>query len=94
MSNGPNLFATSFFREIEDHEKKKSTGNVTRQEIGGTCKITTGPCGGAHIPLIVLSMQSWTPRIHLDLKTIIYIKDQLGDFASGQWRNTKDMKLI
>jgi hypothetical protein len=25
-----------FFREIEDHEKKKLTGNATRRKRGGT----------------------------------------------------------
>jgi hypothetical protein len=36
MLNGPKLFATSFFREIEDREKKKSMGNVRRWELGPT----------------------------------------------------------
>jgi hypothetical protein len=36
MSNKSNLFATSFFQEIKDHEKKKSTGNATRRKIGST----------------------------------------------------------
>jgi hypothetical protein len=36
MSNGPKLFATSFFWEIEDREKKKSMGNVRRWELGPT----------------------------------------------------------
>jgi hypothetical protein len=32
MSNGSKLFAISFFRKIEDHEKK-STGNATRRKM-------------------------------------------------------------
>jgi hypothetical protein len=41
-----------FFWEIEDGEKKKSTGDATRQEIGGPHIPTTRPYGGAHLPLV------------------------------------------
>jgi hypothetical protein len=37
-SNGSNLFATSFFQEIEDHEKKKSMGDATRRKRGPTMR--------------------------------------------------------
>jgi hypothetical protein len=30
IPNGPNLFSTSFFKENESKEKKKSTWNATR----------------------------------------------------------------
>jgi hypothetical protein len=36
MSNGPKFFVMSLFQEIEDREKKKSTGDATRQERGPT----------------------------------------------------------
>jgi hypothetical protein len=36
MSNEPNLFATSFFWKIKDHEKRKSTWNATRRKTVGT----------------------------------------------------------
>jgi hypothetical protein len=69
MSNEPNLFATSFFQKIEDREKKKSAGNAIRMEGQGPCGPTTRPCGGGHLPLV--STQSWTARICLELKPTI-----------------------
>jgi hypothetical protein len=37
-SNGPNIFATTFFWEIEYREKKKSMGNATRWKRGPTMR--------------------------------------------------------
>jgi hypothetical protein len=52
-SNGPNIFATLFFREIEDREKNKSTGNAMRQERGGTMQAhLLATCGGTYFPLV------------------------------------------
>jgi hypothetical protein len=71
MSNGPILFATFFFWEIEDHEKKKSMENATRKEIGDHAAHKANRVVGPSPPTCVLLTQSWTPRIHLDLKPTI-----------------------
>jgi hypothetical protein len=46
------IFFHVIFWEIEDREKKKSTGNATRwKKASNTCQ-EPGPCGGAHLPLV------------------------------------------
>jgi hypothetical protein len=51
-SNRPNHFATLFFQEIEDREKKKSTENATRQEIGAHVGSHPGRMVGPISPLV------------------------------------------
>jgi hypothetical protein len=93
-SKDDRLFATSFFRDLEDHEKKKSMGNTTRRKRGGTTY--------AHMlvawwvpspPSCVLSTQSWSPQTHLDLKPITKRNPQ-ANFATGRLRNTKYTRRI
>jgi hypothetical protein len=57
-------FCHIIFQDFEDCEKKKSTENATRRDLGGT---TWGPLS----PSCVLSMQSWSPPTRLELKLTI-----------------------
>jgi hypothetical protein len=49
MSNGPKLFAMSFFRETQELEKKKSTGDATRAKRGPQSGPHPWPHGGTHL---------------------------------------------
>jgi hypothetical protein len=83
-------FATSFFREIEDHEKKMLMGDATRTKRGPTTWATTlaawwGPpfCLELCFKAILNSMNSSWPKTD-------YIYPSSGDFARGgrETRNT------
>jgi hypothetical protein len=45
---------------------------------------TSWPCGRSHLPLCIISTQSWTPRTRIDLKLAIYTPlGRQGDEETG-----------
>jgi hypothetical protein len=72
--NEPNFFATSFFQEIEDREKKRSMRRSTRQERGGTTQAPPLAMWWAPTSPSWTLLQLCSPlRNHLDLKPTIYM---------------------